>query len=145
VRSANNAGRLGVVINAVGPSGRIVFYESVVYAARPGGRLSLSRSSREHAERRHEEKEPVWQRRNRRVPRRVRLRVRRVRYALLVGQRPTDRRGAARPTWPVAALLQVAAQPPGVRRAQAFLRRLQMGLRSVHRGLLRHPRLFIAP
>lgn len=64
--------------------------------------------------RRYEEEKPVRQRRCRRVPGGVRLRVRRVRYALLVGQRPADRRGAARPTRPVAALLQVVAQSPGV-------------------------------
>lgn len=126
----------------------IVSHESVVCAAHPGGRTCLvspSRSSREHAERRHEEEEPVRQRWGRRVPGGIRLRVRRVRHSLLVGQRPADRWGAARPTRPVAALLQVATQPPGVRRAQAVLRRLQMGLRPVHRGLLRDPRLSTAP
>lgn len=126
----------------------IVSHESVVYVAHPGGwtcLVSLSRSSRKHAERRHEEEEPVRQHWRRRVPGGIRLRVRRVRYSLLVGQRPADCRGTARPTRSVAALLQVAAQPSGVRCAQAVLRWLQMGLRPVYRGLLRHSRLPTAP
>lgn len=139
-------------ISAVGSSGGIAFHEkTIVFVARPVSRRAgvsfaipsqVNRNVRRSDD--DEEEKPVRQRRRRRVPGGVRVRVRRVRHARVVGQRSADHRRAARPTRSLAALLQVVTESPGVRRAPTILRRLQMGLRPVHRRLLRHSRLPVA-
>lgn len=106
-------------ISAVGLSGGIAFHEKtiVLRVQLSGGRFVGNwrfPRKRTHREWRHEEEEPVRQRRRRRVPGRLHMRVRRVWHARVVGQRPADYRRQVRSTRSLAALLQVAAESPGI-------------------------------
>lgn len=106
--------------------------------------ISYVTKRRHTGEQQHEKEKPVRQHRCRRVPGGILMRLRCIRDACMASKRSADHRRAAWPPRPLETLLQIATESPGVRCASALLRRLQMGLRPVYRGLFRDPWLLIA-
>lgn len=133
------------VVNTVGISERLCQWRSIKNKQFANRSSFLYNRGRAVTSREDEEEEPVWKRRRRCVFGRVSVRLRCIWDASMAGQRLPHSRGETRQTGPLEALFQVPAQSSGIGCPNAVLRRMQMGLRSVHGGLLRYPGFPLAP